>query len=204
MPWTTRPSEDSNHAHASPNFVASPARDSGRTTDLNRLRPSLSSHQLNYEIPTLRRKPQPRSDPSNSSSLKHHRSFSHPIPSFFIGKKAERKHSSKQDKHGVNTNEDENSVAGDVGRAPNLLSRKPSGNASLKADRQPVTGKCMTCDSTVRWPQGLKVFRCSICLTINDLEPQIEQRSDANNLEFPPSSTSPRRRMLPIPTHIRS
>lgn len=29
----------------------------------------------------------------------------------------------------------------------------------------------MTCDSTVRWPQDLKTFRCTTCLTINDLEP---------------------------------
>ena len=32
----------------------------------------------------------------------------------------------------------------------------------------------MTCDATVRWPQGLKVFRCTTCLTINDLEPFTE------------------------------
>lgn len=28
----------------------------------------------------------------------------------------------------------------------------------------------MACNSTVRWPQDLKVFRCTTCLTINDLE----------------------------------
>jgi E3 ubiquitin-protein ligase HECTD2 len=37
----------------------------------------------------------------------------------------------------------------------------------------------MTCDSTVRWPQGLKVFRCTTCLTINDLEYNPEKQSDS-------------------------
>lgn len=34
-----------------------------------------------------------------------------------------------------------------------------------------TTGKCMTCDSMVRWPKNLSVFRCTVCLTINDLKP---------------------------------
>jgi len=28
----------------------------------------------------------------------------------------------------------------------------------------------MCCDSTVRWPKNLFVFRCMICRTINDLK----------------------------------
>lgn len=32
-------------------------------------------------------------------------------------------------------------------------------------------GKCQTCDATVRWPRHLKVFRCTDCLMITDLEP---------------------------------
>lgn len=38
-------------------------------------------------------------------------------------------------------------------------------------DKDLMTGKCMTCDSMVRWPKELKVFRCTVCLTINDLKP---------------------------------
>lgn len=34
-----------------------------------------------------------------------------------------------------------------------------------------TTGRCMTCHSTVRWPRDLKVFRCTECLTVNDLVP---------------------------------
>ena len=42
-----------------------------------------------------------------------------------------------------------------------------TGNSS----KEMVTGKCMTCDSLVRWPRELSVFRCTVCLTINDLHP---------------------------------
>lgn len=35
-----------------------------------------------------------------------------------------------------------------------------------------VTGKCITCNSTCRWPRNVQVFRCTICLTVNDLEPR--------------------------------
>lgn len=56
---------------------------------------------------------------------------------------------------------------------------------------EPVTGKCMTCDATVRWPQGLKVFRCTTCLTINDLEPLAESTA-------PPVPDTPARRPVPL------
>lgn len=45
-------------------------------------------------------------------------------------------------------------------------------------DKEPVTGRCMTCDSTVRWPREVKVFRCVTCQTINDLEPFVESQKD--------------------------
>lgn len=32
-------------------------------------------------------------------------------------------------------------------------------------------GQCMCCDSTVRWPSNLSMFRCTICLSVNDLVP---------------------------------
>lgn len=35
-----------------------------------------------------------------------------------------------------------------------------------------VIGKCITCNSTCRWPRYVQVFRCTICLTVNDLEPR--------------------------------
>ncbi|KAJ6156752.1 hypothetical protein N7497_005637 [Penicillium chrysogenum] len=37
-------------------------------------------------------------------------------------------------------------------------------------------GKCQTCDATVRWPKHLKVFRCTDCLMVTDLEPTHESK----------------------------
>lgn len=36
----------------------------------------------------------------------------------------------------------------------------------------------MTCDSKVKWPKGLKVFRCVACLTVNDLEPTSQWKGE--------------------------
>ena len=38
-------------------------------------------------------------------------------------------------------------------------------------EKEFVTGKCATCDSLVRWPRHLDVFRCTMCLMVNDLKP---------------------------------
>ncbi|KAJ5758115.1 uncharacterized protein N7511_006809 [Penicillium nucicola] len=39
-------------------------------------------------------------------------------------------------------------------------------------------GKCQTCDATVRWPKNLKVFRCTDCLMVTDLEPDVRESKD--------------------------
>lgn len=33
-----------------------------------------------------------------------------------------------------------------------------------------TSGKCATCDCQVRWPRHLDVFRCTVCLMVNDLK----------------------------------
>ena len=83
--------------------------------------------------------------------------------------------------------------------ASNLKTSTTLTNTSkpTRVDRQqPVTGKCMTCDSTVRWPQGLKVFRCTTCLTINDLEPFSEARPDSSHAPSGPSAAA--RKPVPL------
>ena len=37
-------------------------------------------------------------------------------------------------------------------------------------EQELVAGKCATCDSLVRWPRQLDVFRCTVCLMVNDLK----------------------------------
>lgn len=49
-----------------------------------------------------------------------------------------------------------------------------------------VNGKCATCDSSVRWPRQSDVFRCTICLMVNDLKPPFTGHQKDRN-----SSTSP-------------
>ncbi|RMZ79347.1 hypothetical protein DV737_g3465, partial [Chaetothyriales sp. CBS 132003] len=143
-----------------------------------------------YDIPTLRRKPLP-AKPNSSSPPQHARSLSHPFPSFFSSRKADKKQAQRH----VPRTEDLND---DWGRTLPTGVRPPSTPTTAKAaalaraDKQPVTGKCMTCDSTVRWPQGLKVYRCTTCLTINDLEPYVDSRSG------PLSAGRSSRRPLPL------
>ena len=95
---------------------------------------------------------------------RHGRSMSHPFPSIFYSRK-------KRD--GSSTAMAADSLRSEgLPCAPSKSPTKAIPNKPVKAvDRDLMTGKCMTCDSTVRWPKDLKVFRCTVCLTINDLVP---------------------------------
>lgn len=77
---------------------------------------------------------------------------------------------------------------------PSRTDSKGRGNGRTASNgagsKQPMTGKCMTCDSTVRWPQDVRVFRCTTCLTINDLE-MFEPPSNFN-------TTTSHRRPVPV------
>jgi len=110
-----------------------------------------------YGIPTLRR--------SQSPSKHHGRSMSHPFPSLFSGRK--KKQGNTVGGEGFDSTDDE--------EVSPVLARNTVLNSTAKQTRVPdkdlMTGKCMTCDSMVRWPKDLKVFRCTVCLTINDLKP---------------------------------
>ena len=160
--------------------------------DLNRPLPQVPPNAPDYEIPTLRRRPQPGT--SNPAPLKHARSFSHPFPSIFGGgKKPDKKAVQRPEANIYDTTDDDASINGDNGR-PNGVPKTPSRNPSQKANKEPVTGKCMTCDSTVRWPQGLKVYRCTICLTINDLEPYSEPINGTIGLAVLGPAAVPRKR----------
>ncbi|KAI5855906.1 putative ubiquitin-protein ligase [Tricharina praecox] len=46
-----------------------------------------------------------------------------------------------------------------------------NGPGGMPASAELKTGQCMCCDSTIRWPSNLPNFRCTICMTINDLTP---------------------------------
>ena len=110
-----------------------------------------------YGIPTLPR-------PSPSPSKRHGRSVSHPFPSIFSGRK--KKQGDTVRVGGFDSTDDEK-VSPVLARSTAL---NPTAKQAKGPDKDLMTGKCMTCDSMVRWPNNLKVFRCTVCLTINDLK----------------------------------
>ena len=102
----------------------------------------------------------------------HGRSISHPFPSIFgAGKKSERDgHKGRVLDAGDST--DDEIIADGEGPMPNSSPIRSGSHYRKAVDRETTSGRCMTCDSTVRWPKELTVFRCTICLTINDLQPK--------------------------------
>jgi E3 ubiquitin-protein ligase HECTD2 len=94
----------------------------------------------------------------------HCRSMSHPFPSLFVSKK-----NKQQQQHLQPTLDDS---ADDDYPGPGQASVRSS--MAMKPPRGPAdfaNGNCMTCGGRVRWPKELSVFRCTTCLTINDLKP---------------------------------
>ncbi|KAI5864216.1 hypothetical protein GGS23DRAFT_563384 [Durotheca rogersii] len=99
---------------------------------------------------------------------RHSRSMSHPFPSLFSKKKKDEKPVNPA-RNGTFDDDDDDSPT------PKTHHHNLHQNmASRKLPRGPIdyaTGNCMTCGSLVRWPKELQFFRCTICLTINDLRP---------------------------------
>ncbi|RBR24112.1 uncharacterized protein FIESC28_03012 [Fusarium coffeatum] len=136
--------------------------------------------------------------PSRPSSSKpqrppHTRSMSQPFPSLFSSKK-KRQNSVGAPPPDLGFADDDAVMPR---QAPKTHVRNPSQNGNGPAGNKDfATGNCMTCGSLVRWPRELKVFKCTICTTVNDLEPLSadhdisKARRDANN---GPSQPSPPR-----------
>ena len=108
---------------------------------------------------------------SSPSRPSHGRSYSHPFPSIFgSGKKAE-----KMSENVVN--EDALNKLNKIPLLPIGLASKDqissNGTCLQRGEKYFVTGKCATCDSRVRWPRHLDVFRCTVCLMVNDLKPSV-------------------------------
>ncbi|KAJ5403560.1 hypothetical protein N7509_003431 [Penicillium cosmopolitanum] len=149
--------------------------------DFGGLLPSIPSSSLATER-SLRRPIEPHDasamsklngDPNNSYRRGHHRSISHPFTSALssIGKKRD-KAAPKHDKYDKEVKWDSDSDSDEITYPAKPISSSPRKD-STKAGPSNGTAetKCGTCNSTVRWPQHLNVFRCSDCLMITDLEP---------------------------------
>lgn len=113
------------------------------------------------------------SDSHNSSYRRgHHRSISHPFTSAFtgIGRKRD-KAAPKHDKYDTEIKWDSDSDSDEVTYPIQPVSSSPRKDSSRGGPSNGTAEtKCGTCNSTVRWPQHLSVFRCSDCLMITDLE----------------------------------
>ncbi|KAH0565910.1 hypothetical protein GP486_000690 [Trichoglossum hirsutum] len=122
-----------------------------------------STVQPLHDVPILQ--------PSPRKGTKHGRSVSHPFPSFFNPGKKIGSRGHAHDAFGPDSTDDE-SIVTSSGALSSASTKFGQGNARQGgSDKDLIAGKCMTCDSLVRWPKELNVFRCTICLTINDLKP---------------------------------
>ncbi|KAH8590279.1 hypothetical protein B0O99DRAFT_691717 [Bisporella sp. PMI_857] len=168
-PWTTRilsPHSRNDHEAnpAAGSSSASPLRPRVRITETDILENA-------YGIPTL---PGPSGREGKNG---HGRSMSHPFPSLFSNKKDKDMVKRKPNVGGFNSDDE-------GGISPSLAhhtAHNPTTKQVKVADKDLTQGPCMTCDSVVRWPKDLKVFRCTVCLTINDLRPVLleTKRGDA-------------------------
>ncbi|KAK3943523.1 putative E3 ubiquitin-protein ligase [Diplogelasinospora grovesii] len=123
---------------------------------------------------------------------RHTRSVSHPFPSLF---------SSKKKKPEPPTTKDSDSEPTDDAAPMSKPSRpqiRGHRNGSSTGSKDYNTGNCITCGSLVRWPRELHVFKCTICLTINDILPhdmtsrrEGTQKSTAELEERPWSNEKP-------------
>lgn len=115
--------------------------------------------------------------PDSSYRRGHHRSISHPFTSAFtsIGRKRDKaatKHD-KYEKYDKEIKWDSDSDSDEVTYPIQPVSSSPRKDSNRGGPSNGTAEtKCGTCNSTVRWPQNLSVFRCSDCLMITDLEPE--------------------------------
>ncbi|KAG6321900.1 hypothetical protein E4U22_001105 [Claviceps purpurea] len=96
---------------------------------------------------------------------RHARSISNPFPSFLTGsfyKKAAAATAQVDAK-------DPKSGHPDAGTMPGPSVANPKHKRHPTGSKDFATGNCMTCGSLMRWPKDIKVFKCTICATINDL-----------------------------------
>ena len=107
--------------------------------------------------------------PSGRSRTKrppHNRSMSHPFPNPFAGHSSthgSRRGSNDVGSHNLERSDDDG--PGGMRRQSAIVQRR----GSAGGPRDMRAGTCMTCGGTMRWPQDLTVFKCTLCATVNDL-----------------------------------
>lgn len=174
-PWSSRTSPPNSHSQHGLGTATSNAAPPTKSRLPSRVTESDILDNA-YGIPTLH--PPGSSNSRAPRPSGHGRSLSHPF-TLFHGKKK---------RHGENANgfesTDEDLVSPSQARQ---ISQNPSTKHGKLLEKELLTGKCMTCDSMVRWPKNLSVFRCTVCMTINDLKPVVleARRGDGHRVAIP-------------------
>jgi E3 ubiquitin-protein ligase HECTD2 len=168
MPWTSR-------LLSTPSSSSSNATHSNQATPLSNAESS-ASIAIDYAVPVLQ--PLHISPGPPAQRRAHARSISHPFPSILSSsaRRSEKK-ATKQDY--LDSDDDD-----EVTYIPEPRSSSP--RKRWTPAEHFVSGKCMTCNSTVRWPRERKIFRCTVCLTVNDLEPCSDPRDHLPGHGHPP------------------
>lgn len=124
---------------------------------------------------------------SSPSRPSHGRSHSHPFPSIFgSGKKAEKVSEIDYNDDALETLTESPFVSNGLTSKDHIAA---NGTSLQNGEKDLVTGKCITCDSLVRWPRHLDVFRCTVCLMVNDLKPAAGLSMEGRAAEGPSSTT---------------
>lgn len=108
----------------------------------------------------------PPKHPVPRRASQHGRSISHPFPSIF-GSGKKRLPNEEDDDNVVDAKTLQTGSPGHYQVDQAGTGRLGSGNTD---EVDLVQGRCATCDSQVRWPKNLDVFRCTVCLMVNDLK----------------------------------
>ena len=108
------------------------------------------------------------SSPSRNRPITHGRSLSHPFTSRLDeDRRTNKRVKSRDEIEGLDAAGDENS---DISTGFSRDHTFAGQAASLQhSDKELRSGKCATCGLLMRWPKNVDVFRCTICLMVNDL-----------------------------------
>ncbi|KAJ5929024.1 hypothetical protein N7454_006872 [Penicillium verhagenii] len=113
--------------------------------------------------------------PASSYPRGHNRSLSHPFTSPFsgLGKKRDKAVPKNTAWNSDSDSDDVTYITKD--KAPATSPRKDVPNGNPGSDL--AEGKCPTCNSTVRWPRHLQVYRCTSCLMVIDLDEETVKKT---------------------------
>lgn len=119
------------------------------------------------------------------SPRQHGRSTSHPLPRIFGRKK------SLGTLKGLDVDGPPDDTLVPVLNEQLTASPTRATHGKKRLDQDPnVTRPCICCATKCRFPRGLTVFRCTSCLTINDLEQYVADKKAKDDANAPNSKAS--------------